>query len=158
MGLGPIVAALGLLLLLRIGPGADYVTDVLPGRDRVRAGDVAHGRAAQRDRAGAAGEARAGVASAVNNAVARVAGLLAVAVIPVAAGITGDDYLVPCAFDDGFEIGLVICAVLCAAGGRAGPRRHPARPRRRPAPATEHPQLLNGPPPGLPHRGAAAAR
>jgi hypothetical protein len=49
--------------------------------------------------------------------VARVASLLAVAVIPVAAGISGADYLVPSAFDDGFDTGVMISAALCAAGG-----------------------------------------
>ena len=48
---------------------------------------------------------------------ARVAGLLAVAVIPVVAGIGGADYLDPAAFDDGYRAGMAICAALCAAGG-----------------------------------------
>ena len=59
----------------------------------------------------------ANAASAINNDVARVAGLLAVAVIPVVAGIGGADYLDPAAFDDGYRTGMAICAALCAAGG-----------------------------------------
>jgi hypothetical protein len=57
------------------------------------------------------------VASAINTDVARVASLLAVAVIPVAAGIGGSDYLDPSAFDDGFQKGVMMSAALCAAGG-----------------------------------------
>ena len=66
---------------------------------------------------GAASEENAGVASAINTDVARVASLLAVAVIPVAAGISGADYLVPSSFDDGFDTGVMISAALCAFGG-----------------------------------------
>jgi EmrB/QacA subfamily drug resistance transporter len=152
MGLGPILAAAGLLLLLRIGPGAAYATDVLPGVIVFALGMSLTVAPLNVTVLGAAGEARAGVASAVNNAVARVAGLLAVAVIPVAAGITGDAYLVPADLDDGFTVGIAICAALCAAGGAvalsgirsAGPAE--------PVPETPVHCALNGPPP----RGAPA--
>ena len=150
MGIGPIVAALGLLLLMRIGPGADYVTDVLPGVIVFALGMSLTVAPLNVTVLSTAGEERAGVASAVNNAVARVAGLLAVAIIPVAAGISGDDYLVPSAFDDGFEIGLMICAVLCAAGGVLAlvgiPRSTPIAPAGEPI---TH-NCLNGPPPEMP--------
>jgi len=62
----------------------------------------------------------AGVASAVNNDVARAAALIAVAVLPAAAGITGDAYLEPATFNSGFHTASMICAVLCVlAGGLA---------------------------------------
>ena len=159
MGLGPIGAAAGLLLLLRIGPDADYVTDVLPGVIVFALGMSLTVAPLNVTVLGAAGEARAGVASAVNNAVARVAGLLAVATIPVVAGITGSDYLDPSDFDDGFTTALMICAVLCAAGGILA--LVGIRPTAPPAPAaTETPThcALNGPPTEIPvERGAAPA-
>jgi EmrB/QacA subfamily drug resistance transporter len=117
MGVGPIVAAGGLLLLVRAGPGADYLADVLPGAAVFGLGLAVTVAPLNVTVLGAAGPERAGVASAVNTAVARVAGLLAVAIIPVAAGISGDDYLDPAAFDDGYRMGMVICAAVCAAGG-----------------------------------------
>jgi hypothetical protein len=65
----------------------------------------------------AASEDHAGIASAVNNTVARAAGLLAVAVLPVVAGIAGADSLDPRVFADGFRMAALISAALVAAGG-----------------------------------------
>jgi hypothetical protein len=59
----------------------------------------------------------AGIASAVNNDVARIAALLAVAVLPVVAGITGDAYLQPDVLLSGFREAVLISAALCLAGG-----------------------------------------
>ncbi|MGY1694086.1 MULTISPECIES: MFS transporter [unclassified Geodermatophilus] len=116
MTVGPLLSAGGLLLLREVGPTADYVLDVLPGALLFGAGLtllVAPLTATVLDSA----ENRfAGVASGVNNAVARAAGLLAVAVVPVAAGISGDDWTDPAAFDSGFRTAMLICAGLLVVG------------------------------------------
>jgi hypothetical protein len=57
------------------------------------------------------------MASAVNNDVARAAALIAVAVLPAAAGITGDVYLHPDQFSQGFHTAVLIAGGLCVAGG-----------------------------------------
>jgi EmrB/QacA subfamily drug resistance transporter len=114
---GPLVAAGGVLLLANVGADADYVTDVLPGALLFGAGLtllVAPLTATVLD---SAADRFAGVASGVNNAAARTAGLLAVAVVPVAAGIGGADYTDPPAFTDGFRTAMLICAGLLVAGG-----------------------------------------
>jgi CO dehydrogenase/acetyl-CoA synthase delta subunit len=53
----------------------------------------------------------------VNNAVARAANLLAVAALPVAVGLSGDDYTDPAVFSAGFRAAMVACAVLLVIGG-----------------------------------------
>jgi hypothetical protein len=60
---------------------------------------------------------RAGIASAVNNDVARAAALIAVALLPAAGGITGDAYRDPPVFSAGFHTASLISAGLCVAGG-----------------------------------------
>jgi L-aminopeptidase/D-esterase-like protein len=66
---------------------------------------------------GAVDDRHAGVASGVNTTVSRAAQLAAVAVLPVAVGLTGDDFLRPETFSDGFRTAMLITAALAAAGG-----------------------------------------
>ena len=74
----------------------------------------------------------AGIASAVNNDVARFGGLLTVAILPALAGITGSAYLDPDALAAGLRTAVLISAALCAAGGllAAVTITNPARERR----------------------------
>jgi hypothetical protein len=58
-----------------------------------------------------------GIASAVNNDVARFGGPLAVAILPTLAGITGTSYLHPGALVAGFRTAALISGAMCAAGG-----------------------------------------
>jgi hypothetical protein len=81
-----------------------------------------------------------GIASAINNDVARFGGLLAVAVLPALAGITGTAYLHPDALSAGFRTAVLISGATCVAGGvlAAFTITNPARvPRPAGAPAPE---------------------
>jgi EmrB/QacA subfamily drug resistance transporter len=117
MTAGPLVTAAGVLWLARVGAGSSYWTDVLPGSLVTGVGLallVAPLTATVLD---AAPDHLAGVASGVNNAVARAANLLAVAALPVAVGLSGDDYTDPAVFSAGFRTAMVACAVLLVVGG-----------------------------------------
>jgi EmrB/QacA subfamily drug resistance transporter len=117
MTVGPLVAAAGVLWLARVGAGSSYWVDVLPGSLVIGLGMsmlVAPLTATVLD---AAPDHLVGVASGVNNAVARAANLLAVAALPVAVGLSGDDYTDPARFSAGFSRAMVVCAVLMALGG-----------------------------------------
>jgi EmrB/QacA subfamily drug resistance transporter len=117
MTVGPLIAAAGMLYLSRVGPGSSYWVDVLPGSLATGLGMslvVAPLTATVLD---AAPEHLVGVASGVNNAVARAAALLAVAALPVAVGLSGDDYAEPAAFSAGFSRAMIVCATLMAVGG-----------------------------------------
>ncbi len=114
---GPLVIAVGMVMMGRIDPDGDYVTSVLPsvivfgiGLTLVVAPVTATVLAAAETR-------YSGIASGINNAVSRVGGLLAVAVLPLIAGLTGDSFYDPAAMTDGFRTAMYVTAGLSALGG-----------------------------------------
>ena len=135
MSAGPLVMAAGMLLMLRIGPGDPYWSTVLPAVLVLGLGLATTVAPLTATALGAADERHAGIASGVNNAVARAAQLTAVAMVPLAAGLSGDAYRNAGAFTSGFRTAMVITAVIVAAGGVLAltmirnPRREPAAPK-----------------------------
>ena len=116
MSAGPVLVAAGLLLFTRIDPGQSYIGAVLPAVAVFGLGlalTVAPLTAAV---LAAVEEHHVGVGSGVNNAVARLGGLVAVAVLP---GLAGVDLTVGGDFSGGFARAMVICAAVCVAGGAA---------------------------------------
>jgi len=117
MSVGPVIAGAGLIALVHLGAGGDYVTEVLPSMLLFGLG-MSLTVAPLTATVLAATPARyTGIASAVNNDVARLASLVAVAVLPAVAGLEGDAYLHPARFSRGFHLAMVLSGVLCAAGG-----------------------------------------
>jgi len=129
MTLGPLIMAVGLLLMVRIVPTSSYGADVLPAVVVFGLGLALTVAPLTTTVLGAVDVGRAGVASGVNNAVARVGGLVAVAVLPPLVGLTGAAYREPPRFSSGFHTAVLIGAGLCAAGGvlAAIGIRNPAR-------------------------------
>lgn len=113
--IGVVLAGLGMLLMTRIGVHTSYLRDVLPAALVFGAGLTLAVAPLTATVLATADERHAGVASGVNNAVARAAGLLAVAAIPPLAGLTGAAYTNPPDFAHGFRIALISCVVLMAA-------------------------------------------
>jgi MFS family permease len=108
MTVGPLLMAGGFLLMLRITPGSNYFTDVLPAIIVLGLGLVATVAPLTATVLSSVEDHHAGIASGVNNAIARSAQLMAVAAIPAAAGITGDSYRDPADFQKGFGRALWI--------------------------------------------------
>src|SRR6185369_11117341 len=117
MSAGPVVVGAGLALFARIGPGGNYLTEVLPAVTVFGLGLAVTVAPLTATVLAAVPARHAGMASAVNNDVARAAGLIAVAVLPAVAGITGSAYLRPADFSAGFHRAVLICAGLCVLGG-----------------------------------------
>jgi len=114
MTVGSLTVAVALLLYTRIEPGSSYVTAVLPGAIVFGLGVTALVAPLTATVLAAVDANHAGIASGVNNAVARLAGLLAVAVLPGMAGITAAQEGV--GFGPGYATALRIAATLCVAG------------------------------------------
>ncbi|MDN4172123.1 MFS transporter [Nocardioides sp. SOB77] len=117
MTVGPIVMAVGVLLLLAVGEDVDYVADVLPGLTVFGLGLALMVAPLTATVLAAAPDEQAGLASGVNNAVARAGSLLAVAALPVAVGLGGEQYADPVALDAAYRSAMLACAVLLVLGG-----------------------------------------
>ena len=123
MTAGPLLMAVGALLLLTVGREFDYWWQVLPSMIVLGLGLALTVAPLTSAILGAIDERRSGIASAVNNAVSRVAGLLVVALLSTIDGGSLDL--------DGFHSAAIVTAGLFAAGGVVswiGIRRNPAEP------------------------------
>jgi EmrB/QacA subfamily drug resistance transporter len=116
MAAGSLIAAVGMLLFTRVKPGASYVTTLLPALIVFGIGLGLLVAPLTTVALRSLGEKRAGIASGVNNAAARLAGLLATAAIPVAAGLAGSRRPSGAALAGAFTKAMVICAALCGVG------------------------------------------
>ncbi|MCJ0869393.1 MFS transporter [Streptomyces sp. AP-93] len=132
---GPLLCAAGMLLMLRVGPQAPYVRDVLPALLVMGLGMAALVAPLTATVLSSVDPGRAGLASGINNAAARAAGLLAVAALPLLAGMGPDAYLAPGAFDAAFGRAMFWCAGVLVAGAAVAWATV-----RSPAPGACHPQ------------------
>lgn len=117
MTFGPIVAAGGLLLWLGIDADTNFWVDVLPGAIVFGIGLTMLVAPLTTAVLAAAPDMQSGIASGINNAVARTASLLAVAAIPPIAGIAGSDFADPDVFSPGFRMGMLICVGMLVTAG-----------------------------------------
>ncbi|TDC98881.1 DHA2 family efflux MFS transporter permease subunit [Nonomuraea deserti] len=114
---GALLCGLALLLATRIGPDAAYLSHVLPVVALVGLGIPMITPPITATVLGAVPDARAGTASAVSNGVARAAGLIVVAALPLLAGLPQEAANNPAALDRGFDAGMLICGGLFVLGG-----------------------------------------
>lgn len=146
MAVGPLICAVALVMLSLIGAHADYWRQVLPAVIVFGLGLSLLVAPLTATALGSLDDAYAGIASGVNNAVARAAGLLAVAVLPLAAGIGSGNLTDARDLHPTYRTAMLICAGLMVCGGILAivfvpsRRPHAARqagriPGREPAPA-----------------------
>jgi EmrB/QacA subfamily drug resistance transporter len=129
MTVGPLVAACGVALLTRVGPDATYLTDVLLPVTLLGVGLTLTVAPLTATVLAAVPEHQAGLASGVNNAVARTGGLVLVAMLPALTGLGQQGFGEPAALAPAFRTAMAVCAALLALGGvvaALGLRRTPA--------------------------------
>jgi EmrB/QacA subfamily drug resistance transporter len=139
MTVGPVIVGAGLALLVRATNPGNYLTQVFPAVMVFAIGLAITVAPLTATAMGAAPTEESGIASAVNNTVARAASLFAVAVLPLLSGLTGAAALAPAELSSGFRTAMLISGATCAFGGvvAALTIRNPARalaPAPRPAP------------------------
>ena len=117
MTFGPIVMAAGTLWLLVVGPDVTFWRDVAPGLTVFGLGLALMVAPLTATVLAAAPDEVTGIASGINNAVARAGSLLAVAALPMAVGLAGDDYRDAGRFDTAYGSAMTACAVLLVLGG-----------------------------------------
>ncbi|MEU8529426.1 MULTISPECIES: MFS transporter [Streptomyces] len=113
---GPLLCAAGMLLMLRVGEDASYVLDVLPAMLVLGLGMTTLVAPLTATVLSSVDVARAGLASGINNAAARAAGLLAVAALPLLAGMGPEAYRSAEEFGETFRRAMPMCAGLLVAG------------------------------------------
>jgi EmrB/QacA subfamily drug resistance transporter len=113
---GTATAGAGILLLVRVGPHSHYLTDVLPAVVVFGLGLSMTVAPLTATVLASADVRHAGVASGVNNMVARAAGLIAVAGLPAVVGLTSADYHSSSSFNSSFHLAMIVCGGLLLAG------------------------------------------
>ncbi|WP_394843857.1 MFS transporter [Pendulispora brunnea] len=113
---GLFLAAIGVFLMSRIGSNVSYLADVLPAVLLFGVGLSLAVAPLTATVLASADPSRAGIASGVNNATARTGGLLAVAALPLLAGLP-HDYTDHAAFMSGFRTAMLACAALFSFAG-----------------------------------------
>lgn len=117
MAVGPLLCGAGTFLLASVDADVDYWRDVALPLSLFGLGLATLVAPLTAAVLAAAPDHHAGVASGVNNAVARAGSLLAVAALPLLVGLSGEDYQVPDAFTDGYRAAMLWCGGLLVASG-----------------------------------------
>ncbi|MDQ1538211.1 MAG: hypothetical protein QOE58_2604 [Actinomycetota bacterium] len=116
MIVGPLTAATGLVLLSLSPAHPSYVMNILPGVTILGLGLAMTVAPLTGTVLAAAPDDLAGTASGVNNAVARTAGLIAVAALPVMVGLSGTQYADPVSLAPAYRVALLICGATMVVG------------------------------------------
>lgn len=117
MAVGPLLCGVGAFLLARVDADVAYWLDVAVPLTVFGLGLATLVAPLTATVLAAAPDHHAGVASGVNNAVARAGSLLAVAALPLLVGLSGEDYQVPSAFGDGYRAAMLWCAGILVVSG-----------------------------------------
>ena len=140
MTVGPLLAATGAALLSRIDADITYWSDVLVPATVLGLGLTLLVTPLTATVLSSAPDEFVGLASGVNNAVARTAGLLAVASVPLIGGLGGQGLTDPVAVVAGFQTVMWCCAGLLVGGAAVSALTFPGRPQPQdaPRPAERH--------------------